>query len=195
MSTGRAWTSGIDGAYAVALFLQLADDLDWTHARAVDLTGDPGHELARAIAVARALLRFRARTLAVADAIDTAQTLAHEYEFEFGCNHVLSRHLGRAHDSALNLGRLLANVYVLPAEQNGAVRIERLAADLLAAASRLLPAAERERYFEEYLAELWELAQSGAGRSQQLQYVIRQLRNVFPMSFALRSPRRRSAVP
>jgi len=66
---------------------------------------------------------------------------------------------------------------------------------LLTAASRLLPAADRARYAEEFLSELWDLAQSGDGRRQQLRYTLRQFRGILSMSFALRSPRRRGAVP
>lgn len=66
---------------------------------------------------------------------------------------------------------------------------------LLAAAACLLPVAERARYTDEYRSELWELAQSGAGRPCQLRYSLRQLRNAPSLGFALRSPHRRSAAP
>ena len=69
------------------------------------------------------------------------------------------------------------------------------AAGLLAAAARLLPAADRTRYAEEYLSELWDLAQSGAGRLRQLGYALRQLRSGLSVGFALRSPRRSGAAP
>lgn len=69
------------------------------------------------------------------------------------------------------------------------------AAGLLTAASRLLPAADRARYAEEYQSELWELSQSAAGRVRQLQYAVRQLVSALPMGFVLRSPRHRSAAP
>ena len=72
-------------------------------------------------------------------------------------------------------------------------RVAPRAADLLAAAVRLLPTADRARYAEEYRSELWDLAQSGAGRLRQLWYALRQLRRVLPMSAELRSPRRRGA--
>lgn len=69
------------------------------------------------------------------------------------------------------------------------------AAGLLTVAARLLPVADRARYAEEYLSELWDLAQCGVGRLRQLQYALRQLRSALLVSFALRSPRRRGAVP
>lgn len=69
------------------------------------------------------------------------------------------------------------------------------AASLLAAAVRLLPAADRARYAEEYLSELWDLAQSGARRRRQLGYALRQFRSAPLLGFALRFPRRRGAAP
>ena len=74
-------------------------------------------------------------------------------------------------------------------------RVASSAADLLAAATRLLPAADRGRYAEEYQSELLDLAQCGAGRLRQLGYALRQLLRALPMSRVLRSPRRRSAGP
>jgi hypothetical protein len=68
------------------------------------------------------------------------------------------------------------------------------AAGLLAAAAWLLPAADRARYGEEYRSELWDLAQSGAGRLRQLGYALRQLRRALPACLALRSPRHGSAA-
>ena len=69
------------------------------------------------------------------------------------------------------------------------------AASLLTTAARLLPAAHRGRYAEEYRSELWDLAQAGAGRMRQLRYAFCQLRSALPMSVTLRSPRRRSSAP
>jgi len=69
------------------------------------------------------------------------------------------------------------------------------AAGLLVVAARVLPAAHRARYAEEYRSELWDLAQSGVGRLRQLQYALRQLCSAFPVGFTLRSPRRKSAAP
>jgi hypothetical protein len=77
--------------------------------------------------------------------------------------------------------------------QRGAGRVPLLAAWLLAAA-RLLPAADRARYAEEYRSELWHLARSGAGPFRQLRYTLRQLLRILPTGFALRSARRTSAA-
>jgi hypothetical protein len=69
------------------------------------------------------------------------------------------------------------------------------AAGLLATAARLLPAADRARYADEYRSELWELAHAGAGCLRQLRYALRQFRRAPSMGFTLRSPHRRSAAP
>jgi hypothetical protein len=69
------------------------------------------------------------------------------------------------------------------------------AARLLARPARLLPAADRARYAEEYCSELTELAQAGAGRLGQLGYALRQLYSAPRTGRALRSPRRRGAAP
>jgi len=67
-------------------------------------------------------------------------------------------------------------------------------AGVLAVAVRLLPAADRARYAEEFLGELRDLARSGGGRGR-LRYALRQLLRTVLMGLALRSPRRRSAAP
>jgi hypothetical protein len=74
-------------------------------------------------------------------------------------------------------------------------RVGRSADHLLAVAVRMLPSAGRTRYAEEYRAELWDLAQSGAGRSRQLRYALRQLGHAIAMGRALGPARRRSALP
>ena len=64
---------------------------------------------------------------------------------------------------------------------------------LLAAATQLLPAAARARYAEEYRNELWDLANCGAGRLQQVQYATRQLARAMVMRSALVPPHNRKA--
>jgi RNA polymerase sigma-70 factor (ECF subfamily) len=79
-------------------------------------------------------------------------------------------------------------------EQGRVRRVAAPAAGLLGAGARLFPAADRARYDEEYRGELWDLAQSGAGRIKQLRYALHQLLGALPMSFTLRYPRHRSAA-
>jgi hypothetical protein len=69
------------------------------------------------------------------------------------------------------------------------------AVGLLVTAARLLPAADRVRYVEEYQSELQDLAQAGTGRIGQVQYGARQLWHALPMSIALRSLRHTGAAP
>jgi hypothetical protein len=94
--------------------------------------------------------------------------------------------LSRAQDSVRDLAGIRAAARV----QRGFSQVPPWTAGLLAAA-RLLPAADRARYLEEWQAELWVLAWSGAGR---LRYALRQLLRILPLGIALRSPRRRGAA-
>jgi len=72
---------------------------------------------------------------------------------------------------------------------------QRPARALVTLAAFFLPAADCRRWAEEYRSELYDLASSGAGGLRQLWYALRLLRRTVSMSFALRSPRRRSAAP
>jgi len=71
----------------------------------------------------------------------------------------------------------------------------RSAIGLAEFAASVLPASDRDRYAEEFRAELQDLAQSGAGHPRQLLYGLRQIRGILQMRYALRSPRRKSATP
>jgi hypothetical protein len=75
------------------------------------------------------------------------------------------------------------------------VKPRPVAAGLLAAAARLLPAKERLRYAEEFRSELWEIAQAGGRCRAQLAYAARQLLAARRLRAALRAPQRRGAVP
>jgi DNA-binding NarL/FixJ family response regulator len=78
-------------------------------------------------------------------------------------------------------------------EKRRVVPMATPAVGVAAAATRLLPAAERARYGEEYRSELWELAATGAGRRQQIRCAMSQLRCAVPLRFAVLAPRRRKA--
>jgi hypothetical protein len=71
----------------------------------------------------------------------------------------------------------------------------RTAKRVAAATVLFLPTDVRDRYEEEYLSELWDIAQSDAGAFCQLRYALRQLVSVIPMRSALRFSRRKRAVP
>ena len=154
---------------------------DLARARARDLADARARALVdtynRADVLARLLARTGVRNL-VRD-LDTALNRAD----------VLARTLDRAYKRALGLDRANGS------GQPGARRVAPSAASLLTTAARLLPAAHRSRYAEEYQSELWDLAQAGAGRIRQLRYALCQFRNAVPISVALRAPRRRSSVP
>jgi hypothetical protein len=75
-----------------------------------------------------------------------------------------------------------------PARSRSAIGLTKFAASVL-------PASDRDRYAEEFRAELQDLAQSGAGHLRQLLYGLRQIRGILQMRYALRSPRRKSATP
>jgi diguanylate cyclase (GGDEF)-like protein len=66
---------------------------------------------------------------------------------------------------------------------------------LLAIAAQVLPAADRDRFAEEYRAELREIANVGLGRGRQLLYAARQLKAARQLRRELRAPHRRRAEP
>lgn len=65
----------------------------------------------------------------------------------------------------------------------------------LAATTCLVPAGWRDRYLEEFHAELCDLADTGVGQWLQLHYVARQLIRAMSLNIALRAPKRRRVVP
>jgi hypothetical protein len=76
-----------------------------------------------------------------------------------------------------------------------ATRVAPAAAGMLNAATRLLPAASRARYAEEFRSELWEIEQVGGSRAAQLAYAARQLRAVRRLRAGLRVPRHQGEMP
>jgi hypothetical protein len=63
------------------------------------------------------------------------------------------------------------------------------------AAAWLLPPGSRDRYVEEFRAELYDLAPVGARWRVQFHYVDRQFIRAMPLTGAVRAPSRRRAVP
>jgi hypothetical protein len=78
-------------------------------------------------------------------------------------------------------------------EQHGPGRVVPSADCLLAAAARLLPAADRARYIEEYRSELWQIAHAGRSARSQMLYALRQLASSVRLHAELRTPRQRKA--
>lgn len=100
--------------------------------------------------------------------------------------------LERAIEHALDVEHSRAR---LPSGRHPAIRVAPSARRLVVAATRLLPAADRARYAEEYATELWEIAYAGAGRRQQIRYALRQFTCAPHLRSALRSPRQKRATP
>ena len=111
-------------------------------------------------------------------------TGAHERARELGYD------LERAYTCAVSVASLLDGVRLRNLRQRKAKCVFTPVTFALAIALRLLPNIDRARYAEEYLAEVRELAQSGAGRRRQVRYALSQLRSVPQMWFVLRSLRR-----
>jgi hypothetical protein len=175
--------------------------------------------------LARAVQRARAKVSDLAGILDRAQELADDSDFarEPKCLleglldrvQALDLYLDRAFDldgahelgSAIDLAELLASdldaasTHALGRRNpgrgraGGSGRVGRSARRLASAAARLLPAADRARYAEEYRSELWELAQAGESRRRQAAYGLRQLRSALALRGELQAPRRRQAAP
>jgi hypothetical protein len=69
------------------------------------------------------------------------------------------------------------------------------AARLAAVGARLLPEGDRGRHAAEYLSELWDLADAGAGWWRQVRHAFLLTARVPELRGALREPRRRNAAP
>lgn len=154
-------------------------------------------ELACARDLADDLARIYARLHGQVDAAMTAAAARPMLTPPEASARAVDGSLAGATDTATDLVRELVNAVGL-ADAGGQRRTRRVvpsATGLLAAAVRLLPAADRGRYAAEYLSELWDLAQFGAGRLGQLRYAFCQLVRALPMRLALRGARRRSAAP
>lgn len=66
---------------------------------------------------------------------------------------------------------------------------------LAAVAARLLSRTEQTRYLEEFAAELWDHAHTGAGKWRQIRHAYRLLVNSWRLRMELKAPHRRKASP
>jgi hypothetical protein len=148
-----------------------ARDLAWDLARDLtrDLTRPLTCDLTRAPARARDLCR----------ALDCARAPAH------------ARDLARDLDAAL--ARITAHEPAATEDRPREVAVTPMACQLVAVAARLLPAAHRARYAEEFQGELWDLAEAGAGRWRQTASAAHQLTKAGHLRTELKAPRRRGA--
>ncbi|GLY80514.1 hypothetical protein Airi01_087810 [Actinoallomurus iriomotensis] len=65
---------------------------------------------------------------------------------------------------------------------------------LMAAVGTMVPIAHRLRYLEEWNAELWDLAEAGAGRWHQLGYATRLLTRAWTLRRELNAPHARKTM-
>lgn len=115
----------------------------------------------------------------------------------------LMSYLQTALDHTLGLPSVLARSFAhreaedhLEAQaEPAAKRTTRPASSLVATATHLLPAATRARYREEFQSELWEIANGGGSRREQLLYACRQLLRVMLVRAAVLTPLKRKASP
>lgn len=167
--------------------LALARVEDTIHARDLDASLEAADALSRALYAA--LEAIRARILYL-DAVGAR-------------GRDLMSYLQTALDHALDLPAVLARSFARryaeddsePRTEPEARCITRPARRLVAAATQLLPAANRARYFEEYQSELWEIANGGGSRHGQLLYASRQLLRVVLVRGAVLAPLKRKASP
>jgi hypothetical protein len=165
---------------------ELGADRDLVRARRLAL------DLGSALAEERDVDRVLSLVAKIGDAVN--RTVAHEHAL--GCDPDRNLNEALSLTDTLSIAFTSARDYAASANgRRGPGRVVPSAAGLLAAAVRLLPAADRGRYDEEYRSELWDLAQAGAGRLGQLRYALCQLRNALPTSSALGLPPRRGAAP
>jgi hypothetical protein len=184
-----------------SLARDLADDL--ARARELIYDPDPVHakRLSRAIYRARKLAYYLdpAYEMRLSRRISRGRELAHQLDTDLDLDRSpscdLARDLTRALVYRLDCAYDLNRTDTRENREREVKGIALPAAKLLAVVARLLPAAARDRYDEEFRSELWCLAQAGAGHLRQVAYALRQLRCVCLTAAALRSPRRRGATP
>ena len=217
LTTSRAHTDRLIRARGSAH----ANDLARTLNRALDLAraldGDHASDLVNYLASALDrtdnLRRALVNASDLANALDLARDLARDLDSNLADVYSRASDFGADLDSSLASALIVANTHAsdlaagLDSDQaldrdSGREHLEREvrrvappAARLLTTVARLLPATDRARYDEEFKSELWDLAQTGAGRLRQVAYALRQLRCARLMVSALRSPRRRGAAP
>lgn len=196
---------------ARSLARELAEALELARiqARSLDLARAPDRELAFD------LVRDLDRALDAARALASSLTLAHLAFAGFSARHLLrvrdnARALDRTLDPVRTQGRprcrelrldlapvedLLLQVQagLTQAGKGSALRASRPAQWLTKAAIRLLPAADRPRYCEEWRAELWELAVQRVPRRRQTAHAVRIAAGVWATRRSILEGRRRTA--
>ena len=180
-----------DQAHDFVLTRQLAP----ARARALELNHDLDIVLDRAreleLAVERDRTRGRDRVRIRDLQIDLARVRGQARALGLGLGIDRAYALAKARESAQATGKEQAKLGT-SAQATGKDQA-RIARHLVAAATRLLPSADRPRYLEEFRAELADLAQARCGRMAQAMYGVRLLTSVLRLRAELQAPRRRGA--
>jgi hypothetical protein len=148
-------------------------------------------DLTRDIAAALAAARDRAADLY----LDSARDLARDLDRVLGRADGLARDLDAASVIALdyfNAARAGRRGSAKD-DRSAAVRVSRQAKQLAKGAARLLPAADRTRYAEEWAAELWGIAEADGKRRPQVAHAMHLVRGALVLRFELARPQWRKA--
>jgi hypothetical protein len=138
--------------------------------------------------------RVRVLGLHLAHIRSSARVLEHDLDLARDLD--LEHDLEHAHATTVDLATALAFARAEAVDPGGAgvpVRVSGQARRLAHAAARLLPAAERSRYAEEYAGELWGIAEAGGRRRSQVSHALSMIRGALMLRFELGRPQRRKA--
>jgi len=195
----RAIVIGLTGAYAsVVDYLDrgcVVDHGDLANILTKVLTYDLDlvHNLDRALARARAFDGDLARLTGSGDLISfirrRARIVIHDLNGDLNHARILAHDL----DGDIDHARVLARAFQVL--DDPVLHVAPSAGRLVAAAARLLPVGEQDRYAEEFRSELWEIARAGGRRPTQLAYATRQVIAAWRLRAELRVPQRRGAAP
>jgi hypothetical protein len=194
----------LDPSHAVLEARTLALALKYAVYRVRSIKSDDDLTLAIDPYIAPAIVRALERTPSdIDEALDGAALLEHHLGYVRA--RVVRRDQGDD-ELVVALGQVRAQAYALVValselcavrvvgdqEQEG-VLATWSAARLVTAANRLLPAANRARYREEFHAEICDLAEAGAGRWRQIAYATRVLIRAWGLRRELKTPHPRKA--
>jgi hypothetical protein len=195
-------TRARDIASTLYFTIGLDPDSDRDLVRDLDRARDRASGIASNLARARTLPSDLTRARALASTLDRARGQALQLERGLDRDHYYALNLAGGLCTALESAGASALVVISALEQaharglaNGLGLVGGSARRLAAAAVRLLPAADRARYAEEYLSELQDLARAGESRRRQAAYALRQLRSALVLRGELLAPSRRKAAP
>lgn len=184
-----------DSALAIARELEFARDraheleaaLDQTRLnRAREIVGD----LAAHLDLVRDLVCEIGPVRGLDLDLDLVRSLDHDLDLNSarGVVVVLERAGAQARKIVVELGAVAALDGVLA---KGQVRTAACAGWLVRVALRILPAAERTRYGEEWRGELWDLAEGSARRRRQTHHAMRLVVRAWPVRYGIREGQHR----